>query len=118
MHGLGDELFARAGLALDEDGEVGRSALLQAPEQVTHERARSVERTELLDVRKVDLLRLYGFEREIGPRDGEARRGREVRLADAEVADPRAVLAAEIAKTNAARRGDELGVHRGHSRVA
>src|SRR5207244_1168291 len=86
-------------------------------EEIAHERARSIERTELLDVREVDLLGFHRLERELGARDPEARRRGQIGLADAQIADPRAVLAAEIPDPHAARRRDELGMHRRDSGV-
>ena len=53
-----DELLAAAGLAEDEHGEVGRSRLAAALEDGAHALADTDERSELRDLRDVDLLGL------------------------------------------------------------
>lgn len=103
MDGLGDELFACAGAACDEQGDVGRRDALELAEDLTHEEAASDEVAEAVLAGDADLDLVFGgLEADAGIADGEGSAGCEPGLGDAEVADAGAVLAGEIAEAVAA----------------
>ena len=91
MDGLRDELLARAGLAGDEDRQLGGGGLAEALEHAAHDRARADERSELGDVGDLDLLGVRRVELEARVAEDEYRRLEEVDLADARIAEVGAV---------------------------
>ena len=111
MDGLGHQLLAGAGLARDEDGQLGRRGLAEALEDRTHAGARADEGAELRRFGDADLLGVRGVKLEdrVAARD-EAVLG-EVDLADAGVADEGSVSGAQIADADAALGRDQLHVN-------
>src|ERR1043165_3114645 len=72
MDRLRDELLAGAGLAFDEDGELGGRDLRELREELAHAEARSIELAEVIRALDAELLgrgdlelRLHGTEREL-----------------------------------------------------
>lgn len=108
VDGLGDDLFARAGFAGDENGQVGGRDLGDLLENAAHDGALSNERTELADVRNDDLLGPRGLERDLRFAQTELASVEEKDFADTNTARKDAVATAEISHAYAVFRCDKL----------
>jgi hypothetical protein len=99
VDGLGDELFACAGAACDEQGDVCGGDALELAEDLTHEEAASDEVAEAVLAGDADLDLVFGgLEADAGIADDEGGAGCEPGLCDAGIADAGAILAGEVAE--------------------
>ena len=101
-----------ARLAEDQHREVGRRGLAATLEHATHALAHSDERSELRDLRDVDLLGLRRVELQRRITDGQHRVLGEVDLAHTCVADERAVPRPEVTNAHPSLGRDKLSVNR------
>ncbi len=117
MDGLRDDLFARAGFAGDENGQVGGRDFGDLLENAAHTGTLRNERTEFADVRNDDLLGPRRLERDLRFAQTQLASIEEKDFADANTAGKDAVATAEIPHAYAVFRCDKLRVHRADFRV-
>jgi hypothetical protein len=114
-----DELLAGARLAANQHAHVGLRDALHRGEELMRDGRGAGERSEAVAAvpRELAERRVGGARFERRASEPDARAGHEPRLADAALADPRAVLAPEVAHAHALRSAQHLDVEARHARV-
>lgn len=110
MNGLGNDFFAGAGFAGDEDGEIGGGDLGYFFEDGPHAGALGNECAERRDVWNDDFFRSRGLEGDVGFSESELACRKKKDFADAHATGEDAVATAEITDAHAVFGGDKLGM--------